>query len=216
MVSKSKTPDEVDSKTNSREAILEAAKHVFCRKGYEGATVKEICDEAGLNVSLVSYHFGGKAELYRECLGQFGRERILRSAERVLRNASSLDEFRIKLKLFAEEFLESHLAEPEISKILCREFDGLKDQHKSLFKEVFLKIFEKISAFFEGGKDQNYLRSDMDNFVAGLSFFGALIHAIRVDSVAREFFGMSLQKENYRERLVSQMVDQLVLGLRAK
>ncbi len=53
---------------DSRTALLSAARYVFAEKGYEGTTVKELADRAGVNVSLVSYHFGGKEGLYKECI----------------------------------------------------------------------------------------------------------------------------------------------------
>jgi len=44
-------------KKNTDERILEAAKTVFHRKGYEGARMQEIADEAGINKALLHYYF---------------------------------------------------------------------------------------------------------------------------------------------------------------
>jgi TetR/AcrR family transcriptional regulator, regulator of cefoperazone and chloramphenicol sensitivity len=51
------------SKTRMR--ILEAAVEVFGRLGYATATVREICDQAEVNLAAVNYHFQGKEGLYR-------------------------------------------------------------------------------------------------------------------------------------------------------
>ena len=51
---------------DTRQRILEAALEVFAQRGYEGATVAEICKHAGANVAAVNYYFGDKASLYRE------------------------------------------------------------------------------------------------------------------------------------------------------
>lgn len=56
---------EPSEKPSTRLRLLEAAGAVFARKGYGDATVAEICDEAGANISAVNYHFGSKEELYR-------------------------------------------------------------------------------------------------------------------------------------------------------
>ena len=53
-------------KTATRAAILEAAKKIFAAKGFGAATVRDICEEAGVNIALVSRYFGSKRELYAE------------------------------------------------------------------------------------------------------------------------------------------------------
>ncbi|WP_147819425.1 TetR/AcrR family transcriptional regulator [Salidesulfovibrio onnuriiensis] len=53
----------------TKDLLFLAAMKVFAAKGYEGATVREICREAGAaNVTAVSYYFGGKRKLYESIL----------------------------------------------------------------------------------------------------------------------------------------------------
>ncbi len=52
----------------TRNKLLDSAGKVFADFGYHGATVREICARAGVNVALVNYHFGDKLELYTEVL----------------------------------------------------------------------------------------------------------------------------------------------------
>lgn len=47
-----------------REAILAAARAQFGARGFEGATMRAIAAAAGVDVALVSYYFGSKAELF--------------------------------------------------------------------------------------------------------------------------------------------------------
>jgi AcrR family transcriptional regulator len=51
--------------STSEERILEAAKKVFHCKGYDGARMQEIADEAGVNKSLVHYYFRNKDNLFQ-------------------------------------------------------------------------------------------------------------------------------------------------------
>lgn len=46
--------------------VLRAAGPIFAQKGYESATVREICADAGVNLASVNYHFRDKATLYLE------------------------------------------------------------------------------------------------------------------------------------------------------
>ncbi len=51
-----------------RESIVKAAIGVFARKGYDGASTREICAAAGLTKPVLYYHFHGKEHLYQELM----------------------------------------------------------------------------------------------------------------------------------------------------
>ncbi len=49
---------------STEERILEAAKTIFHHKGFEGARMQEIADEAGINKALLHYYFRTKENLF--------------------------------------------------------------------------------------------------------------------------------------------------------
>ncbi|MFM7033938.1 MAG: TetR/AcrR family transcriptional regulator [Planctomycetia bacterium] len=59
-----------------RERILAAAGREFAERGYESATVRDICLAAGVNVAAINYYFGDKRRLYIESVKHAHDERV--------------------------------------------------------------------------------------------------------------------------------------------
>ena len=59
----------------ARLKLLEQATRVFAAKGYAGASTREICEAAGVNLSAIRYYFGNKEGLFRAAL--FGPIRVV-------------------------------------------------------------------------------------------------------------------------------------------
>jgi TetR/AcrR family transcriptional regulator, regulator of cefoperazone and chloramphenicol sensitivity len=56
------------STDDTRARIIQAAGEVFADRGYQAATIREICGRAGANLAAVNYYFGDKEQLYIEVL----------------------------------------------------------------------------------------------------------------------------------------------------
>jgi AcrR family transcriptional regulator len=61
----------VHQESDMKMKILLAAKKLFAQHGYDATSVRQICEEAGANVALVSYYFGGKESVFYEIFKQF-------------------------------------------------------------------------------------------------------------------------------------------------
>jgi AcrR family transcriptional regulator len=61
---------------DAKDRILLAAGREFAEKGYEAATVRDICLAAGVNLAAVNYYFGDKKRLYIESVKHAHEERV--------------------------------------------------------------------------------------------------------------------------------------------
>jgi AcrR family transcriptional regulator len=58
-------------KAETKIKIAEAAISLFTSQGFKGTTVRQIAKKAGVNLALISYHFGGKKGLLEELITLF-------------------------------------------------------------------------------------------------------------------------------------------------
>lgn len=55
---------------DTRERILDAAEGVFVASGYDGASLRQITGDAGVNLAAGNYHFGSKEALFQAVLNR--------------------------------------------------------------------------------------------------------------------------------------------------
>src|SRR5580693_3862175 len=67
----------------NREAVLEAARRVFIERGYAGASLEAIADEAGFSKGVVYSQFGSKPDLFMVLLERRIEERAAQN-ERIV------------------------------------------------------------------------------------------------------------------------------------
>jgi AcrR family transcriptional regulator len=123
--------------------LLDAAGVEFAEKGYEGATVRAICDRARVNLAAVKYHFGDKEMLYEQavleahrCGGEMPPESIseLPPAE--------------GLRLFIHYFLSNVVALRRTSwhqALMLREMVSPTRASETLVREAIRPRFERLS-----------------------------------------------------------------------
>ena len=86
---------------NTEVRILEAAKKVFHRKGFEGTRMQEIADEAGINKSLLHYYFRTKENLFDAVFKAAFREIFTK----LFTTVDSNDPLEKKLKNLINEYI---------------------------------------------------------------------------------------------------------------
>lgn len=182
---------------DTRSQILGHAKTLFAAKGFNGTSVRDIVHAAGVNVSLVSYHFGGKDGLYRECIKQAGTNR-LSIARDILTPAQSAADVRQKLATYVDRSLAAFAADLETQKIIALELDLGRTSFGDLLKEVFLKIHTHVAEFLSSAQAHGWLRKDMDPRHIAAMIQGLMINEIRLEKVKKSYFGASIEDAHHR------------------
>jgi AcrR family transcriptional regulator len=133
---------------DAKERILTAARKLFAEQGYEGTTVRDICEEAGVNVSLVSYHFGGKEKVLYALFESYF---CLRINER-----EQGDEWKdpvAGLAYMIREIVSFRANNPELVKILHQEIE-LETPRSAELRRFVLPIWTKLRELLDRGRQQ--------------------------------------------------------------
>ena len=123
----------------TRARLLVAAREVFAESGYKGATVREICRRAGVNVAAVNYHFSGKEALFAAVLN-------FEPLNTLMCTDGSLVSAQTRLTNFIQELLTRLMNEngsPQ-SQLMMREMLEPTLALDSIVKEVIAPLHEFV------------------------------------------------------------------------
>jgi Transcriptional regulator len=184
--------------------ILTAAKKLFARHGYEATTVRQICDAAGANIALVSYHFGGKENVFAALFETFfPHQRI----EEVL--AQPIDDPADAIRKVVSGVVDFQLSEPEMIAIMQQE-TMIDSPRRELIRRYTFPLWRHLLEVLEEGRKRGIFRiGSMDHVL--LSVIGAALYHNKLD-----YFGPLLRisdPDAYNGRLKEELTAFVLGGL---
>lgn len=182
IISTSNKNGAVDATTE--EKIKNAARAVFQKKGYAAARTRDIAEEAGINLALLSYYFRSKEKLFEvivyETLSGFFQNLI-----DVLNDGSIT--FEEKIELLATNYITIFSKEPDIPLFI---FSEVHSRSENLLGKFFIRRMLITSVFVQQFQEQvaagkikepnllhfmmNFLGITVFPFIIGKSFISAL------------------------------------------
>lgn len=196
----------------TRNRLLRVATTLFAKGGFRGTSVREIVGKAGVNISLVSYHFGGKQGLYRACIEQVTTN-YLELALQVLRAPESQHFFQKTLETFVDRFFTAHLKNLDGHRIINREIDEGGDSLSDDVLEVILRPIEKVNEYFSAAQSRGFVKDTTAPEVLTNFLYGMLEHQIRSDSVRSRQTGVSIRDPGHRSEVAKSLVELFCHGI---
>jgi AcrR family transcriptional regulator len=128
-----------------KDQILSAAKLLFAEKGYEGTTVRQICQEADVSLALVSYHFGGKENVFFH---------LFEPIRQLFMNMKyDLSDPLCALRSFCKQFIIFRNEEHELIRILQQEL-VMNSPRLGMLTDVFLPSWEQLRVILQECQDK--------------------------------------------------------------
>src|SRR5215475_1921059 len=181
-------PETVDSRFDRQLAkVLQHAAHIFCEKGYEGASMRDLSRAAGMSLAGLYHYFESKEELLYLIQKHTFETIIANLRERL--EASHSNDAEERIRIFIENHLEYSLANKEAMKVLVHEDETLKNDHGSEVRAIKREYYRICLDLLEDFRQARGLQ--FSSRLAVLSLFGMINwiytwHNPRVDANAAE------------------------------
>jgi AcrR family transcriptional regulator len=144
------------SRHGVRRQILEAALAEFADKGFQEASLAAIARRIGVTAPLVLYHFGSKANLWREALEVFCAS-FGSVVDRAVKDGSSLDG-REALRLVVRRIVHFFAANRAAYRLM-RDEGGVEAGQSDWFTSKNLRpVIEQIEAVYKRAIDEGAVR----------------------------------------------------------
>lgn len=186
--------------TDIKNRILLAAKKLFAENGFEGTSVRQICEEAGANVALVSYHFGGKENVFGALFEHFFPNDEVSGIDPDLDPAEGV-------RLLIREVTLYRYYEPELIRIVQQEII-LNTPRIQKIRQHVMPMWKHLRNWLHRGREQGVFSfRSLDSTL--MSIIGMLLF------YRNSAYWSAIQEENEQdvENLIEDMTEFVMRGL---
>jgi len=176
--------------------ILAHATDVFCQKGYEGASMRDLSRASGMSLAGLYYYFESKERL----LFLIQKHTFSTIVRRLKARLEGVDDAEERVRIFILNHLEYFLANQQAMKVLSHEAEALKNGFASKLAAIKREYYRICVGLLDDLKRERELQ--FSTRIAVLSLFGMMNwiytwHNPRVDAdaeaIAREMGDIFLQ-----------------------
>ena len=184
--------------------IMEAAKELFARQGFEGTTTRQIAARARVNEAIIFRHFPTKEDLYWAIID---RESELAGWQPALRQQlSSGASDREVFAGIAEDILLRRAKDNNLSRLLL--FSALENQRRSqrFFQTHVVEYYEAIAQYIRKRIEEGAFRA-VNPLLAARGFVGMIVY----HSLIQEIYG-GKRYQDFGVKDVSETLTDIWLG----
>lgn len=194
--------------STGEKAILDAAVELFSENGYDGVSMRQIAEAAGVSKSNIYHHFASKDALYLGIL--HGSAQHL--SEIVEDLAEGDGDFQRRLRVFAEAHMKHLFANEMTLRLVLREaFSGDEEKSRVVVDQVVGGIFKRMVAIFQAGQNAGIIRADLDPGLCATLLMGANLFFFQAQGMLRLIPEAGFAKDSIGFN--RQMVDVMLNGM---
>ena len=190
---------------STRERILLKAGPIFAAKGFRATTVREICDQANVNLASINYYFGDKQKLYNESV-VLAREMRVQQVPYPTWNEATLPEDKLRdfIRMLLDRLVTME-SEPWQVRLLMREILNPTEACRHLVKEYFRPFFDVLLAIVDdiiGSKMPDHRRSQIGFSIVGQCLYYRFAADVTNLMIGEDKFASNFNRESLAEHVI--------------
>jgi AcrR family transcriptional regulator len=165
-------------------SIINTAERLFAIHGFDGTSVRDISQEAGINVAMISYYFGSKEKLMEAVFDHRTNEMRMK-VENLLQNEvlTHLEKVNILIDDYVERFIEQQ----EFHKIMLREQMTENNTPVTFFiHELKKRNLASIKKLIQDGQKSGEFKKNVDILLMMTTMVGTVSQMITSQRFYRE------------------------------
>jgi AcrR family transcriptional regulator len=148
--------------------ILDHATEVFCQKGYEGASMRDLSRATGMSLAGMYHYFGSKERL----LYLIQKHTFSTIVNRLRGRLAESDDPESGIHIFIENHLEYFLEHQQAMKVLAHEDEVLNGDYGKEVSELKREYYRTCRELLDRYKQKKGL--EFDSRTAALALFGMM------------------------------------------
>lgn len=197
---------------DTKDKIAEAAKKLFAERGYDKVTVRDIAAEADVALSALTYHFKTKENVLIHLADQFNEEHG-RVSFASLSDVKSIDEFCLRLEIFAESFISFLLKDLPLFQLVHTEFGRKNPVLISMVVDHSRDHLPKLVKFIANAQKAGFVAKDIDAEMATLLLFKEIAATVRMQDLKSWANKGSLSNPEYRKKWIQSLLPIIFRGI---
>jgi AcrR family transcriptional regulator len=184
--------------------LLDTAESLFSQKGFDGTSVRDIAEAAGINTAMISYYFGSKEKLMEEIF----ERKSLNLKEKVadLLKDDSLGPLE-KMYSLVDMHIEGIMSRKTFHRILlCEQIVNQNPSIISMVDKIKTKNSEYINDLIKVGQKKGVFKKNIDIPMMTNTLIGTVSYMLINWEFYRNYHHLESLKEEEFERLVKKKI----------
>ncbi|MDA8428518.1 MAG: TetR family transcriptional regulator [Geobacteraceae bacterium] len=188
-----------------RENLITASIPLFAAKGLNGVSVREVAGAAGVNLSMISYYFGGKEGLYAA---------VLREQFAVLEKLDELEQMDIdtlqKFEWYVRATISRYRKSPYLLRFYTSELTNPTVCFEAIVKPAIKKVVQMLLETFTDGLSHERFREGLNPADTVLALAGMINFYFLLEPATAELVDHAPQRD---EELIRHIMDIFTRGI---